>query len=127
MLADYDAAIEAGEAWVLVRDGVLLGVLVIRPREDHLFLETLAVRPDRQGGGLGRRLVTFAEGEARRLGVGEVRLYTNEKMWENFAFYGGLGFEETGRRTEEGYRRVFMRKRLQGAGGSEAETGKGAG
>lgn len=113
MLADYDAAIENGEAWVLDEAGEPAGVLVARPREDHLFVETVAVRPDRQGGGLGRRLMAFAEDEARRLGLDEIRLYTNEKMRENFSFYGGLGFEETGRRTEDGYRRVFMRKRLE--------------
>jgi GNAT superfamily N-acetyltransferase len=113
MLTDYDAAIEGGEAWVLDEAGELVGVLVARPGKNHLFVETVAVRPDRQGGGLGGRLMAFAEDEARRLGLREIRLYTNEKMRENFSFYGGLGFEETGRRTEDGYRRVFMRKRLE--------------
>ena len=120
MLADYDAAIRAGESWVLEDKGEVLGVLVLRPLQDHLFVETVAVRPDRQGGGLGRRLMAFAEKEAGRLCLDEVRLYTNEKMRENFSFYGGLGFEETGRRTEDGYRRVFMRKRLEQ--GSRAGT-----
>jgi ribosomal protein S18 acetylase RimI-like enzyme len=120
MLVDYDAAIGAGETWVLAEDDEVMGVLVMRPETDHLFVETVAVWPGRQGGGIGRRLVTFAEEEATRLGLGEVRLYTNEKMWENFAFYGGLGFEETGRRTEDGYMRVFMRKRLER--GSEVGT-----
>lgn len=123
MLADYDAAIGAGEAWVLEEDGGLAGVLVARPGEDHLFVETVAVQPERQGGGLGRRLMTFAEDEALRLGLDEVRLYTNEKMRENFSFYGGLGFEETGRRTEDGYRRVFMRK--QSGRGCGIWAGKG--
>lgn len=122
MLVDYDAAIKAGEAWVLVRDDELFGALVARPEGDHLFVETVAVRPGKQGGGLGRRLLAFAEEEALRLGLGEIRLYTNEKMWENLPFYGGLGFEETGRRTEDGYRRVFMRKRL----GRRSETRGGA-
>jgi ribosomal protein S18 acetylase RimI-like enzyme len=43
----------------------------------------------------------------------EIRLYTNEKMEENLPFYRSLGFEETGRRLDEGYRRVFMKKRLK--------------
>ena len=56
--------------------------------------------------------MAFAEERARREGLGEVRLHTNEKMRENLAVYAKLGFEETGRGLGGGYRRVFMRKRL---------------
>jgi hypothetical protein len=41
-----------------------------------------------------------------------VHLYTNIVMTENLALYTRLGFEETHRADEDGYRRVFMRKRL---------------
>jgi ribosomal protein S18 acetylase RimI-like enzyme len=43
-----------------------------------------------------------------------VRLYTNEVMVENLAFYQRLGFVEVERRMDEGYRRVFLRKSLAG-------------
>jgi ribosomal protein S18 acetylase RimI-like enzyme len=112
MLVDYEAAILAGEAWVLVEGDETSGVLVMRPENDHLFVETVAVRPDRQGSGLGRRLMAFVEEAARGRGLREIQLYTNEKMEENLPFYRSLGFEETGRRLDEGYRRVFMKKRL---------------
>ena len=68
------------------------------------------MRPDRQGRGFGRALLGFAEIEARRLGLTELRLYTHEKMTENIALYERLGFTETGRGREAGYDRVFMRK-----------------
>lgn len=113
MHADYEAAILAGEAWVMVEDDDTAGVLIMRPEEDHLFVETVAVRTAWQGKGLGRKLMAFAEEEARGLGLREIRLYTNEKMTENLPFYLGLGFEETGRGLDEGYRRVFMKKRLR--------------
>jgi ribosomal protein S18 acetylase RimI-like enzyme len=112
MMVDYEAAILAGDAWVLVEGDVTSGVLVMRPEKDHLFVETVAVRTDRQGSGLGRMLMAFAEEAARDRGLHEIRLYTNEKMEENLPFYRSLGFEETGRRLDEGYRRVFMQKRL---------------
>jgi len=112
MLVDYEAAILAGEAWVLVEGDETSGVLVMRPENGHLFVETVAVRPGRQGSGLGRRLMAFVEEAARGQGLREIRLYTNEKMEENLPFYRSLGFEETGRRLDEGYRRVFMKKRL---------------
>jgi ribosomal protein S18 acetylase RimI-like enzyme len=113
ILEDYAALIRAGEVWVLAEGEELLGVLVMRPAEDHLFVDNVAVAPGHQGRGLGRELVAFAEARARRDGLPEVRLYTNEKMHENLAVYAKLGFEETGRRLDGGYRRVFMRKRLR--------------
>jgi ribosomal protein S18 acetylase RimI-like enzyme len=113
MREDYAALIRAGEVWVLAEGGEVLGVLVIRPAEDHMFLGNVAVAPGHQGRGLGRELVTFAEGQAVAYGLPEVRLYTNEKMHENLAVYARLGFEETGRGLDGGYRRVFMRKRLR--------------
>jgi ribosomal protein S18 acetylase RimI-like enzyme len=113
MLEDYEALIRAGEVWVWDEGGEVLGVLVMRPAEDHLFVDNVAVAPGHQGRGLGRELLAFAEERARREGLPEVRLYTNEKMHENLAVYAKVGFEESGRGVDGGYRRVFMRKRLR--------------
>ena len=113
MLEDYSALIRAGEVWVWDEGGEVLGLLVMRPAEDHLFLSNVAVSPGHQGRGLGRELVAFAEEKAAEHGMPEVRLYTNEKMHENLDVYAKLGFEETGRGLDGGYRRVFMRKRLR--------------
>jgi ribosomal protein S18 acetylase RimI-like enzyme len=113
MLEDYAALIRAGEVWVLAEGGEVLGVLVIRPAEDHMFVDNVAVAPGHQGRGLGRELVAFAEEKAAEHGMPEIRLYTNEKMHENLDIYARLGFEETGRGLDGGYRRVFMRKRLR--------------
>ena len=112
MREDYAALIRAGEVWVLAEGGEVLGVLVMRSADDHLFVDNVAVAPGHQGKGLGRELVAFAEERAKRERLPELRLYTNEKMHENLAVYAKLGFEETGRGVDGGYRRVFMRKRL---------------
>ena len=77
-----------------------------------MCVENVAVHPDHQGRGLGRRLLDFAEAEARAAGLPELRLYTNEAMTENLALYRHFGHEEVDRRAEHGYRRVFLRKRL---------------
>jgi len=111
MLDDYARLIDEGSVSVLeAPDGAIAALIVLLPRPDHLLLDNIAVRPDHQGRGLGRRLVAFAESEARRLGYGELRLYTHERMTENIALYTRLGFRETGRGTEAGYDRVFMTK-----------------
>ena len=112
MRADYGALIARGTVYVVPGAEGLRGVLVMMPEEDHLFLENVAVHPDEQGRGLGRRLLEFADAHARALGLHAVELYTNEARTENLACYPRLGFVEVDRRTEDGFRRVFMRKTL---------------
>jgi ribosomal protein S18 acetylase RimI-like enzyme len=110
MLDDYAGLIDAGAVSVFETDGAIAALIVLMPKPDHLLLDNIAVRPELQGQGLGRRLVAFAEGEARRLGYSDLRLYTHEKMTENIALYTRLGFSETGRGRDAGYDRVFMAK-----------------
>ena len=113
MLDDYAALIADGVVSVLEdSDGTTAAIIVLLPKPDHLLLDNIAVRPDRQGQGLGRLLIAFAEDEALRLGYAELRLYTHEAMTENITLYGRLGFVETGRGPQAGYNRVFMTKRL---------------
>lgn len=113
MTADYAALIARQVVWVVPEpDQAIAGVLVMLAQPGALFIENVAVHPRRQGLGLGGRLLAFAEQHARAIGVAEMRLYTNAKMTENIALYEHLGFEQTDRRVESGFQRVFMRKRL---------------
>ena len=114
MLDDYNARVSEGVVWVIGEGSTIAGVIVLLPRPDHLLLDNIAVAPARQGSGLGRRLVAFAESEAVRRGYRQIRLYTHQTMTENQRLYAAIGYEETGRGTEAGYERVFMRKRLAG-------------
>ena len=77
------------------------------------MLDNVAVRPDRHGKGLGRRLVTLAVTEARQQGYAHLDLYTNQAMTENIGLYQSLGYTVTERTAEYGYRRVYMRKTLK--------------
>lgn len=113
MLADYGALIEAGELKLLEEAGRPVALIVLRPEDDALFVENIAVDPQAQGKGYGRALLAFAEDEARRLGLTAIRLYTNAAMTENLAYYPRLGFRETDRREEDGYNRVFFEKRVE--------------
>ena len=112
MLADYGTLIAAGQVHVLEEGREAIAAIVIYPKDDALFIENIAVDPIAQGKGYGRALLDFAEQEARRLGLEALRLYTNAAMTENLAYYPGRGFRETGRREEEGYKRVFFEKRV---------------
>ncbi|HUH84046.1 MAG TPA: GNAT family N-acetyltransferase [Stellaceae bacterium] len=112
MTVDHAALIAAGEVHVLEDGDERLGLIVMRAKPDHLYVDILAVRPEAQGRGLGRQLMAFAEDEARRLGLPALRLFTNAKMTENRRFYPRLGFRELGNRTEDGFERVDFEKRL---------------
>ena len=114
MLDDYAARVSHGVAWVIEERSAIAGVIVLLPGDEHLLLDNIAVAPAQQGSGLGRRMLAFAEAEAVRRGYREIRLYTHQTMTENQRLYAALGYEETGRGTEAGYERVFMRKRLAG-------------
>ncbi|MDE0717719.1 MAG: GNAT family N-acetyltransferase [Rhodospirillaceae bacterium] len=110
MLDDYAALIAGGLVRVICRDGRIRGVLVLIEKDDHLLLDNIAVDPEAQGLGIGRRLVEAAEAAARRLGYATVRLYTHETMVENIGLYEHLGFSITHRAKERGYDRIYMAK-----------------
>ena len=112
MTADYAALVGRGVVHVAEDDRGLAGLVVGWPEAGHLFIENVAVWPERQGEGIGSRLLEACEAQARELGLGGLRLYTNEAMTENLAYYPRRGFVETGRRVEDGFRRVYFSKRL---------------
>ena len=112
MLDNYAARVADGVVWVIEDGSGVAGIIVLKPQPEYLLLDNIAISPARQGSGLGRRLLAFAEVEARHRGYREIRLYTHRTMTENQRLYAAIGYEETGRGTADGYERVFMRKRL---------------
>lgn len=112
MRDDYSALIEMRSVYVLVSQSKILGVLVLLPEEESMLLDNVAVSPDMQGCGYGRLLIAFAERLSIDRGFRAIRLYTNEAMSENIRLYERLGFVETHRAEEKGFRRVYMRKAL---------------
>ena len=109
MVADYDADVAAQRAVVIEADAKLCGYMVAWPESDAYFIENIGIEPQHQGSGLGRLLIEHAVSEARRAGLDALSLYTNEAMTENLAMYAHIGFLETHRLSEHGFRRVFMR------------------
>jgi ribosomal protein S18 acetylase RimI-like enzyme len=117
MEADYVSLIEAGRIWVLVggEHGPMdpaQALIVLVPEDGALLVENVAVHPSAQGQGIGRRLMAFAEDQARSLGLPALRLYTNEKMTSNIALYESLGYRRTGQETIDRRRAVHFRKDL---------------
>jgi hypothetical protein len=82
-------AVSNGQAWAAIKDGRIAGFAI-----------------------LIARLLALAEEHARGLGLGEIRLYTNEAMTENIAYYARHGYAETHRVAQDGFHRVFFRKSI---------------
>jgi GNAT superfamily N-acetyltransferase len=117
MDADIEAQIAAGSLWLWDAGALLGGVLgsvVFASDGDVMHLNALAVAPEAAGQGIGKRLVSFVEDEAARLGLRAVALYTNAAMTENLAMYPHLGYTEVARRSEDGFHRVFYEKSISG-------------
>jgi GNAT superfamily N-acetyltransferase len=112
MRDDYVVRAAADQVWVLEDGEAIAGVLVLEDGPDCFMLDNIAIRPDRQGMGFGRALLDFAEAEAARCGWDTITLYTNALMVENIAIYTARGYVERERRTEKGFQRVYMEKRL---------------
>jgi ribosomal protein S18 acetylase RimI-like enzyme len=113
MDADYAALIAEGRVHV-TGSAEVDGLIVLIPEDGALLVENVAVRSRLHGQGIGRRLLAFAEEQARARGVPALRLYTNAKMTRNIALYESLGYAETERKTIPGGGQiVLMRKRLE--------------
>jgi GNAT superfamily N-acetyltransferase len=107
--ADYGALIARGLVFVCGA-GELTGVIVLVPEADVLLIENVAVRPDRQGEGIGRALLAFAEAQARGSGRSVVRLYTHSAMASNVTLYERIGYVVTHRQPLDVGHLVHMRK-----------------
>ncbi|KAJ5247138.1 hypothetical protein N7468_002121 [Penicillium chermesinum] len=112
MAADYHQVIREKDVFVLQDQHQMVGSIVLHddPASSSIIIDNVVVDPTSQGKGYGRVLMDYATDVARSQGRSALTLYTNVKMYENLALYAKIGFMETGRRTEEGFERVYFRK-----------------
>lgn len=112
MTDDYTEVVRDHDVTVATSEGTIIGAIVLGVKDGSFTIDNVAVHPSRQGEGVGRALLELAEEAARRAGFDSVHLYTHEKMVENQALYARIGYVEDERRSEHGFSRVFMSKRL---------------
>jgi GNAT superfamily N-acetyltransferase len=79
-------------AYRLDVDGELAGAATMRWRRDPCEMVELAVAPERQGEGLGKKFVAWLIAEARRRGKAEVIVGTSSTSAANLIFYQKCGF-----------------------------------
>lgn len=116
MNADYGELLQSHEVFVLENNAnnLVVGsiVLGLDGDADSIKINNLVVDTAAQGKGYGRILMNYAETFAQAQKRPALTLFTNVKMFENLTLYPKMGFLEVGRRTEDGYERVYFRKDL---------------
>ncbi len=128
MLDDYQPKILDKCVHIVERGGRVMGIIILIPKANHLYLGNLAVHPSEQRKGIGKLLMNYAEKLAISLDLPEIRLFTNEAMFENISIYKKYDYLEVERKAENGYNRVYFVKYLDvdqvyaPDGGSALET-----
>ncbi|TCL71924.1 GNAT family N-acetyltransferase [Rhizobium sp. BK251] len=110
------AGLEIG--FVALDGAHLVGCVFCRPEGGSLYIGKLAVLPETQGKGIGRRLLAGAEETARDLGLSSLRLETRIELEENHAVFSAWGFVKTAENAHAGFGRttsIEMRKPVRPA------------
>src|SRR5690606_32233948 len=96
--------------------GTAVGCVLFRPLDENvLYLGRLAVHPGWRRRGVARALLAFVEHEARRRGLGRLRLSTRIARTDNHRLFSACGFVEIGREAHPGFTEptmINMEKRL---------------
>lgn len=74
-------------------DGEVVGVIVGTIDGTRAYFYRLAVIPERQGSGIGRKLVEAIENRFRQRGVNRISIMVNQDNTKVLPFYKSLGYE----------------------------------
>ncbi|HWJ09412.1 MAG TPA: GNAT family N-acetyltransferase [Nocardioides sp.] len=99
---DVLASITATDSVVVLaeRDGVLAACCHVQRRGSRCYFGMFAVDPARQGGGLGRQVMEYAEDLARtRWACTVMEMTVIRQRTDLIAFYERRGYTDTGRRS----------------------------
>ena len=111
-----DGAIADGHVFLAVTGEEIVGAVATSRSSADLVIEQVAVRPDRQGEGIGSWLIETVERRAREDGLSALELDTAEIMQDLLRLYRRHGFElvrsAPPAHGNDAHLRVLMRKPL---------------
>lgn len=91
---DYTVLLAEIEGWLALEGDELRGASILAQKEDHLWVDNVAVDPAFKGLGIGKALLSLAVSRASDLELSEVRFFTHELMAENRDIYARLEWIE---------------------------------
>lgn len=119
MTRDYRRVLEKHSVWVRIGPGQdIVGMVELVEASAHVHVANLVVSPAFQRRGLGSQLLQFAESEAQRLRLPEVRLLMNCEMQTNQRFYERRGYVHARTERMQGLDIAVMVKAVLAASGT---------
>lgn len=112
MTVDYADAITKHRFDLLFGGQDLAALVETVLRQDDLLIENVAIAPDFQKRGFGRKLIAHAEQLAAQAERAYVRLYTNSRFEENLRLYASLGYVVEREEARNGGVAVHMAKQI---------------
>lgn len=92
------------EVIVSERDRQILGFLVFKKEQEHLYIDQVNIRKSEQGKGIGRSFQEHVEKLAIKSGLKRIQTDTTENAqgvpWRSYDFWLKMGFQDTGERVE---------------------------
>jgi len=112
----FAAELERGNVYVALDGERIVGAVRTKPQEKNLYVNQIAVDPQRQGTGVGSWLLQRIDEVARARGLGSLTLETAEMAEANIRLYQRHGFEIVSRGPPDHgldpHTRVYMVKSL---------------
>lgn len=119
MTRRFDAAIEARMVLkacdMAVAPAPPIGFAAFSAHPTHVYVDAIAVRADRRGGGVGLALLAGVETLAAQLCFPAVELNTDPALTEAVAFYWRAGYRMTGASRRGAVDTVRFRKPIESA------------
>jgi N-acetylglutamate synthase-like GNAT family acetyltransferase len=106
---------KGGHIFFAISGGVLVGCCALIPISPGIYeVAKMAVAQNRQGGGIGRKLLAYTIQQGRALGARALYLETNNKLSNAIHLYESLGFRHLPPKPSPYVRaNVFMELRFQ--------------
>jgi len=107
------------EVFLAEDDGRLVGYMMFKVEGNSGYIDDIVVAKEEQGKGVGRALVTYAEGVAKSQECYLMKTDTTENAngvaWRSYNFWLRMGYEDTGERipTDYDFKEIAFIKRLK--------------
>jgi GNAT superfamily N-acetyltransferase len=107
------------EVFLAEDDGRVVGYMMFKVDGDSGYIDDIVVAKEEQGKGVGRALVTYAEGVAKSQSCYLMKTDTTENTngipWRSYNFWLRMGYEDTGGRipTDYDFKEIPFIKRLK--------------
>ncbi|MFW9893761.1 MAG: GNAT family N-acetyltransferase [Candidatus Thorarchaeota archaeon] len=92
------------EVIVSEMDGLIVGFLVFKREQEHMYIDAVHIRKSEQKKGVGTALLEYLERLTIECGLGRIETDTVENAdgvpWNSYDFWIKMGFRDTGERLE---------------------------